>query len=81
MTDAYQDRLEEAERGRQEAERLLTVLRTGMVERILHILDARGLAMTDAQRAQITACEEPVRLLDWFERASSAATVDDVLAP
>jgi hypothetical protein len=82
VLDEYrEDRLEEAERSQKETADRLEALRTGMAGRILRILAARGLAVTEAQRAQVTACEELDRLLDWLERASSAATIDDVLAP
>jgi Uma2 family endonuclease len=94
MTDAYQDRLEEAERARKDATDQLKgvtdqlkdaadrrkVVRTRMAERILRRLAERGLSIADAQRAQVTACEDEERLLDWLERASSAPSVDEMLS-
>src|SRR5689334_9733832 len=94
MTDAYQDRLEEAERARKEAERAqdeaerarkeaadrLVAVRAAMAERVLRRLAERGLTLTDGQRAMVMSCEDEGRLLDWLERASSAATASDVLS-
>ena len=73
MTDAYQSRLEETEREQQ-------ATRANIAERILRRLTARGIAVTDAQRAEIMACHDLDRLLDWLERASSALTAGDVLS-
>src|SRR5262249_36598098 len=94
MTDAYQDRLEEAERAQkeaagraEEAERAqreasgqLSALRSRLAERILRRLAERGLAVTDAQRAQVIARDDDNRLLDWLERAASAPTTGDALS-
>jgi len=80
MTDAYQDRLEEAERARKEANDRLAAVRAAMAERLLRRLAERGLTITEGQRAQVTSCEDEGRLLDWLERASSAPTVEDVLS-
>jgi Uma2 family endonuclease len=81
MTDAYQDRVEAAERSQQETADRLAAVRTSLAEGILRLLAARGIAVTDAQRAEVNACEEPERLVVWIERASAATTVDEVLAP
>jgi Uma2 family endonuclease len=80
MTDAYQDRLEEAERARKEVVDRLEAVRASMVERLLRRLAERGLSVTDAQRARVMACEDEGLLLDWLERASAAPSVDDVLS-
>lgn len=87
MTDAYQDRLEEAERRRQEAERIqeetsrrLESARRGLAAMILRRLSERGLAPTDAQKAQITSCDDVTALLGWVDKAPSATTVEDLLA-
>ncbi len=80
MTDAYQDRLEEAERAQKEAALRLQDARGRIVERILRRMGDRGLLLSDPQRARVMACEDFGQLLDWLDRAGSAATVEDVLA-
>ena len=87
MTDAFQDRLEEAERLQEEAERLQTEAegrlesaRKGMAELLLRRLIERGLAVSEEQRDQVISCEDLGRLLLWLERASSVSTTEDVLS-
>jgi Uma2 family endonuclease len=80
MTDAYQDQLEQAERQRLDAVHRLESARVGLAELLLRRLAERGLAVTEEQRAQVTACEDFDRLLRWMERASSAATTEDALS-
>lgn len=85
--DAYQNQIEEAERQRQEAERgqrdavaRLESARAGLADLLLRGLAERGLAVTEEQRARVTACEDFARLLRWAERASSAPTTEDALS-
>lgn len=73
MTDAFQDRLEQAE-GRLES------ARKGMAELLLRRLVERGLAVSEEQRDQVISCEDLGRLLLWLERASSVSTTEDVLS-
>ena len=48
---------------------------------MLTVLDERGLAPNEAQRATILSTDDADRLATWLRRAVSAAAVDDVLAP
>jgi len=82
-----ENRRQEAEHRRQEAERLqgvtalrLESARRGLAAMILRRLQEQGLAPTDAQKAQITSCEDVTELLRWVDKASSATTVEDLLA-
>lgn len=52
----------------------------GKAEAVLRLLDARGLAPTDAQRRQVTACTDPAQLDLWFDRAIAATTATEVFA-
>jgi hypothetical protein len=45
---------------------------------VLMVLKARGLAVSDAQRARIDACDDLAVLKAWAEAALTAATVDDL---
>ena len=51
----------------------------GVRESLLRLLAARGLALSDVQRAQVAACEDAAMLERWFDRAVTAAGVGDVL--
>jgi Uma2 family endonuclease len=87
-------RLEEAERGQREAERAqkeaergqsetavrLSAMRSLVAERVLARLAERGLPVTDAQRAQVLACDDERRLFDWLERAAAAPTAEAALS-
>ncbi len=45
---------------------------------VLMVLKARGLPVSDSQRARIDACDDLATLKDWTEAALTAATVDDL---
>jgi hypothetical protein len=47
-------------------------------EKLLRLLDGRGLQPTDAQRAQVTGSTDLSQLNLWFDRAISATTAADV---
>src|SRR5260370_1009819 len=48
---------------------------------IVTVLEARGIALSDAARQEILRCIDP-RLLDvWLKRAGVAPSADDVLKP
>ena len=47
---------------------------------VLMVLKARGLAVSDAQRARIDACDELATLKEWAEAALTVATADDLFA-
>jgi hypothetical protein len=53
--------------------------REAMVTAILRIIDARKLAITDAERSRVLACTDPAQLDLWLERAVTAPSVRDVL--
>ena len=49
-------------------------------EAILKVLEARGVAVSEAQRQEILACHDLDRLDRWIRRAALAASADEVLA-
>jgi hypothetical protein len=49
-------------------------------EKLLRLLDGRGIELTDAQRAQVTATKDLPQLDLWFDRAIAAETAADVFA-
>jgi hypothetical protein len=50
----------------------------GEAEAILLVLRARGLAVTEEQRARITACADVEQLKDWVTRAVSVESASDL---
>jgi hypothetical protein len=46
---------------------------------VIELVAARGLAPTDDQRRTISTERDPARLRDWLLRASTCASVDDLL--
>ena len=75
-----QGRAEGREEGREEG--LERGLERGLVagERgtVLMVLKARGLQVSDSQRARIDACDDLATLKEWAESALTAATADDL---
>jgi Uma2 family endonuclease len=57
------------------AEQALQVARDG----IFAVLAARGMACPEDVRAQIVACDDPVTLQRWLQRATNANTAADVV--
>lgn len=47
---------------------------------LLRLLDRRALAVDEATRARVTACEDAVQLEAWFDRAVVASCIDEVFA-
>ena len=47
-------------------------------EKLLRLLDGRGLQPTDAQRAQVAASTDMSQLNRWFDRAITAESAADV---
>ena len=47
---------------------------------LLTLLDARGLAVSAAQRATVEACTDPAQLDQWVRRAATAGSTSEVLA-
>ena len=52
----------------------------GEAKALLHILAARKLTPSDAQRERILACKDLPTLERWIERAVTAATLDVIFA-
>jgi hypothetical protein len=52
----------------------------GKAEALLTILSARGLTVTDAQRAVVLGCTVDATLDRWIRAAVTAARVDELLA-
>jgi len=52
----------------------------GEAEAVLKVLEARGAAVSEAQRQEILACRDLDRLDRWLRRAALAASVDEVLS-
>lgn len=51
----------------------------GKADTLLRIIEKRGLAVTDAQRARIMACKDIATLDGWTDRVLAVASVDEVL--
>ncbi len=51
----------------------------GKAESVLAVLAARGLAVTEAQRARILTCSDLAELDRYLQRAITAGSTDDVL--
>lgn len=52
---------------------------TALAQSVLTMLDARGLAVTDAQRAQVLNCRDATTLVQWQRRAVTASNAADAL--
>lgn len=52
---------------------------TGLREAIRATLRARGMSLTDDQRARVEACDDPDALTAWLVRAATVGRADDVL--
>ncbi len=52
----------------------------GIAKALLQLLAARGVALSEVQRADMLACRDIASLERWFARAVTAQTIDDVLA-
>ncbi|MEM7154135.1 MAG: Rpn family recombination-promoting nuclease/putative transposase [Myxococcota bacterium] len=50
----------------------------GIAEMVERLLDNRGLALTEELRARLADCEDQALLQRWFDRAVTAATLDEV---
>jgi len=53
----------------------------GIVQKLLRVLDSRGVPVTDEQRGRLEACTDLDRLDEWFDRALVAATATEVFDP
>ena len=54
--------------------------RTARVADLLAFLDARGLAVSEAERETIAACTDDATLTRWIRKAATVATVAEVFA-
>jgi hypothetical protein len=52
----------------------------GTAEAILKVLEARGIAVPDAQRQEILGCRDLGRLDRWLRRAAVASSAEEILA-
>lgn len=67
-----QTRLQEWQDGWQQGRR------EGLTEGLMVVLAARGISLTDVQRARLDACKDPEQLLAWIGCAATATHADDV---
>ena len=52
--------------------------REGEMAALFEVLDARGLAVDDAARQQITACTDMAQLKSWLRKAVTARSVQEL---
>jgi Uma2 family endonuclease len=52
----------------------------GLREGLRALLDARGIACPDEARERIESCAEPSTLRQWLSRATTAASIDEILS-
>lgn len=52
----------------------------GVAGSILDVLDARGLAVSEAQRQEILSCQDLDRLTRWLRRAALASSIDEIIS-
>jgi len=64
-------------RGRAEGESKGRV--EGSAHAILHVLEARGVHVSDEARARILACTDEAQLATWLRKAAKATSIDQVL--
>jgi len=50
----------------------------GKTEAVLDFLDARGIAVSDEQRARILECDDPELLSKWVRRAATVTSADEL---
>jgi hypothetical protein len=72
------EQIEAAARARGFAKGRAEAKAAGKAEDILRILDKRGLALTDEQRAQVLECADLEVLDRWFDAALDATSVGEV---
>jgi hypothetical protein len=56
-------------------------LAQGKREALVTLLEARGLAPTAVERATVDACQDPAAFDRWIVRATTAASVSEILGP
>jgi hypothetical protein len=50
----------------------------GIIEKLLRVLDKRGVGLTEEQRVRVESCTDLDLLDAWFDRALTAATAGEV---
>ncbi len=51
---------------------------TGEIKMLLRLLDKRGLSVDAARRQEVESCTDEAQLQDWFDRALTAKSIDEV---
>ncbi|AUX39110.1 uncharacterized protein SOCE26_004920 [Sorangium cellulosum] len=82
--DAYRKVMDEIQQAREygeakEAEGFAKGEAAGLARAILTLLAARGVSVSASARAHIEACKDVVTLERWIARATTAATVEEIL--
>ncbi|MQY16734.1 hypothetical protein SRB5_69360 [Streptomyces sp. RB5] len=52
----------------------------GGIDAVLFVLERRGIALADEQRAHVVACTDSDTIRTWLDRALTASTADEVFA-
>jgi uncharacterized NAD(P)/FAD-binding protein YdhS len=52
-----------------------------MAEDVVHVLDARSVAISEADREHILSCRDPGQLKEWMGRAAVAIRREDIFGP
>jgi len=79
--EAYRKAMDEIQQARDYgADKEAEGLAKGVVRALLTILGARGIPVSTEARARIDACKDNATLDRWIVRATTAASVEDVLA-
>ena len=78
ILQSLEERADEAQRERDQAQRVNEKLISTTRQNIVALLGARGVSCSDAFRARIDACSDTDLLGEWFTRALHATSEDDV---
>ena len=78
ILQSLEERADEAQRERDQAQRVNEKLISTTRQNIVALLGARGVSCSDAFRARIDACSDADLLGEWFTRALHATSEDDV---
>ena len=78
ILQSLEERADEAQRERDQAQRVNEKLISTTRQNIVALLGARGVSCSDAFRARIDACSDADFLGEWFTRALHATSEDDV---
>lgn len=53
----------------------------GRVQMLMRLLERRGFELDEARQQQVNGCTDAAVLRDWFDRAVTVATLDEVFGP